>query len=276
MRRSPTDRGPVPRAIRQYWYLLTIAVKTQTAYRVDLWLLLIGIVVLNVVDLFLLGVLLRTFVRLGSWTLWEVVFLYCVYLTALGLQSFFSLHLTRIEEYVQDGTLDQMLVRPVPALVQVVGRQVNYKDVSQVGLGIAGIVVAAARLHLIWTAGRLGYLVLYLVCGAAVLAGIALAVCSLAFWTVRSSIFLQGTEEVQEIVQHYPAHLFGRWFLGLASTLLPFAFVNYYPSLVLLGRTHELPLPILAYTSPAAAVVVIGIGLTVWHAGLRRYQGTGS
>lgn len=264
------------RALKQYRYHLRLAVKSQQAYRADTWLLSVGIVLMNVVDLVLLGVLLETFVQLGGWNVWDVVFLYSMFLAALGVQSFFTMQLMEIETHVQDGTLDQMLVRPVPVLVQILGQRVNFKDITHVLLGAAGIVLAADRLGLPWTPTRIAYLVLAIVCGATVLAGIMLALCSLAFWTMHSRVFLSGTQEIQEIVQHYPAHIFGTWFLPLISTLLPFAFVNYYPSRLLLNHEAGLPTWFLVIGPPAAAAGVVAAALGVWRTGLTRYQGSGS
>ncbi|MGV9295799.1 ABC transporter permease [Amycolatopsis sp. NPDC003676] len=268
--------GEAGRVLRQYGLYLRLAVRSQRAYRADTWLLSVGIVLLNVIDLLLLGVLLRTFVSLGGWTIWDVVFLYSMFLTALGVQCLFTSHLAALETMVQDGTLDQMLVRPVPVLVQVLGQKVNFKDVTHILLGAFGVVLAADRLGLPWSAARIAYLVLAVLGGAAVLAGVTLALCSLAFWTMRSNVFLSGTHELQEIVQHYPAHIFGSWFLRLISTLLPFAFVNYYPSRLLLHHDDGLPGWLLVIGPPVAATAVVVLSLKVWKAGLARYEGTGS
>ncbi|MEV4315591.1 ABC-2 family transporter protein [Actinocrispum sp. NPDC049592] len=264
------------RALRHYGLYLRLAVKSQRVYRADTWLMSVGIILINVIDMLLLGVLLRTFVRLGGWNVWDVVFLYCMFLMSMGIQSLFTMHLREIEVHVQDGTLDQMLIRPVPVLVQVLGQKVHLKDISHILLGVAGVVLAADRLGLPWTAARIAYLAVTVLCGAALLIGISLALCSLAFWTMHASVFMSGTQEIEEIVQHYPVHIFGTWFLQLISTLLPFAFVNYYPSRLLLHHEDGLPSWLLVAGPPVAAVVVVAIALRVWHMGLARYQGSGS
>jgi len=264
------------RALRHWWLFVRIGWRSRAIYRADILLWALGILIINLVDLALLGVLLRTFKSLGGWSIWEVVFLYCTFLAALGLQQLFTWRFIAIEEYVQEGLLDPLLLRPSPPLLQIAGSELAHKDLAHVGLGIAGIAVAAARLGLPWTPSRLAWLVVLLVSGAIALAGITLALCSLAFWTVRSRMFFFGTQELQEIVQHYPAQLFGKWFLRLISTVLPFAFVNYYPTLILLGRAHDAPSPLLAYGSPLIALVVAAVALGIWRGGLRRYQSTGS
>ncbi len=265
------------RAAGHYWLFLKMGIRSQTVYSFDSALLLVAVVFLNVVDLSLLGVILSRFSNLGGWTLWEVVLLYSLYLAALGVQNLFTLHLNLIDTYVRDGTLDQMLVRPVSPLVQMLGKEFHYRNlIHHLGTGLVGIVLAADRLGLTWTPGRLAILVLSILGGSAVLTGIVLGLSSLAFWTVESQVFGYGTLQLQEVVQHYPAHIFGTWFVRLVTFVLPFAFLNYYPVLALVGRAQQAGHPFLAYASPLAGVLAVAAGALVWRAGLRRYQSTGS
>lgn len=53
------------------------------------------------------------------------------------------------------------------------------------------------------------WFILLLLSGALVLAGIVLGLNSLAFWTVKSNVFIFGTGELQEAVQHYPLKILG-------------------------------------------------------------------
>lgn len=261
---------------RHYGLLLRIGVRSHAVYRLDFWLLILAVVVLNVVDLVLLGVLLKNFVSLGGWSMWQVVFLYCLYLTAMGLQNLFTIHLANIENYVKDGTLDQMLIRPVSPLVQLLAKEVSYKDVAHILLGLAGMAISSRELSVDWSASRVAMCAVAVVGGAVLLAGIVLTLCSLAFWTVESKVFLYGTLQIQEIVQHYPARVFGAWFLGIVSLLLPFAFVNFYPAAYVLG-TPIAPVPHWAmFLSPVVGVLALAVGARVWKAGLRRYRSSGN
>jgi len=201
IRRRPPQRQRIGlrRALRHWWLFVRIGWRSRAIYRADTLLWAVGIVVINLVDLALLGVLLRTFTSLGGWSIWEIVYLYCTFLACLGLQQLFTWRFIFIQEYVQEGTLDPLLLRPSPPLLQIAGSELAYKDLAHLGLGLAGIAVAAARLGLPWTPSRLAWLVVMLTSGAVVLGGITLSLCSLAFWTVRSRVFLFGTQELQEL-----------------------------------------------------------------------------
>jgi len=56
--------------------------------------------------------------------------------------------------------------------------------------------------------------------------------------------------------------------------VLPFAFVSYYPGLILLGKPGVNVW--LGYCTPLAGLFTVLIAALVWRVGLARYQGTGS
>ena len=50
--------------------------------------------------------------------------------------------------------------------------------------------------------------------------------------------------EFNVLVQHYPIDIFGRWFRLIVTGVIPVAFMNYYPALILLGKSDtESPWP---------------------------------
>jgi ABC-2 type transport system permease protein len=263
-------------AIKHYLSIVRIGIMSQTEYAADFLIGVFGVLVPNVVDLLLLGILLSQFTSVGGWTIWEVVFLFNFYLAAMGLQNIFTLHVGQIETYVQDGTFDFFLIRPSSPLVQLIGKEISHKNLTHLVMGLVAIGISYRQLGLAWTWGEWVYFFILLLSGAVVLAGIVLALCSIAFWTVRSRIFLWGTGEIQEAVQHYPIKIFGRWFETLVTGVLPFAFINYYPTLVMLGKVDEAMHPLLPYCTPIAAVIVMALGVLVWTLGINRYQSTGS
>jgi ABC-2 type transport system permease protein len=273
----PTLIAKVRRNTRLYGLFLATGFKSQTIYGFDSVLLLVAVVFLNAVDLSLLAVILKSFGELGGWTMWEVVLLYCMFLATLGTQYLFTLHLNRIDEFVQDGTLDQMLTRPVSPLLQLVAKEFHLRNLfHHFGTGLVGILIAMRGLGLDWTPERIAVLTSSLFGGTLVLTGMVLGLGSLAFWTVRSQVFIFGTAELQEVVQHYPVNVFGHWFLRAMTFLLPLAFLNYYPALAITGRADEAIHPFLPYASPVVGTAVLAVGALVWRAGLRRYQSTGS
>ena len=82
--------------------------------------------------------------------------------------------------------------------------------------------------------------------------------------------------EFNELVQHYPIDIFGLWFRVIVTGIIPVAFMNYYPALMLLGKFDpQNSSAWLGYLSPVVALILIAIASGVWHLALRRYSSSG-
>lgn len=89
-------------------------------------------------------------------------------------------------------------------------------------------------------------------------------------------MFVDGTIEFQELVQHYPVSIFGPGFLLAMTFVLPYAFVNYFPLAWIFGRTSDY-LPIqLGLLSPAVAMLALVAVVEFWRRGIKHYESSGS
>ena len=78
------------------------------------------------------------------------------------------------------------------------------------------------------------------------------------------------------MVQYYPVDIFGYVFRVIVTGLLPVAFMNYYPALMLLGKLDlQSPWGWLGYMSPVVALALVIITSGIWHLAIRRYSSSG-
>lgn len=245
-------------------------------YRLNVLMGLAGVATLNLVDIALIGFVLSRFEAIGGWSFWEIVFLTFFYILVLGLENMFALQLLYLEEHIRGGTFDRFLIRPIPPLLQLLGQKLTLRYVDHLVLGSIGIGLAYLNLNLHWSWVQWIMFGVALISSAILLGALVLALSSLAFWTVRSSPFVLSTMEIQEAIQHYPITIFGRPFVFAVTFVLPFAFMNFYPALMLLNRQDEAMHPFLPYATPFIAVPFSLVALAIWRAGINRYQSTGS
>ena len=98
----------------------------------------------------------------------------------------------------------------------------------------------------------------------------------IAFWTGRSDMAINTIMEFNVLVQHYPIDIFGVWFRVIVTGIIPVAFMNYYPALMLLDKLEpDSPMAWLGYFSPLVALILTVIASSVWHLALRRYSSSG-
>src|SRR5215207_7683154 len=113
-------------ALRLYWRLVGVSMQARLQYRADFIMGILNVIALNAVNLGLIGIIVYRFVDLNGWVVWELFFLYCLWLLGHSLYSLFFWHFWEMEEYLIQGTFDQFLLRPASPFVQFLGREVQY------------------------------------------------------------------------------------------------------------------------------------------------------
>jgi ABC-2 type transport system permease protein len=215
--------------------------------------------------------------RLGGYGLPEVAFLYGLSATAFGLADLALGSMDRLGRRVRDGTLDTLLVRPVPVLAQVAADRFGLRRLGRVTQGVLVLGYAVAVLDVSWTPLKVLLVPLTLLSGAAIF-------CSLFVAGAAFQFVAQDASEVQNAFTYggttllqYPPTVFAKELVRGVTFVLPLAFVNWLPALYVLGRPYPLDLPSwTAFAPPLAAVGCCALAGLAWRAGLRTYRSTGS
>ena len=260
-----------------YFRLIQISLLSRMQYRANFLVGILGLLFWNVINLGLIGVLVNRFTNLKDWTLWEVVFLYALWILGYSLYGVFFSHTSELENYLIEGSFDQFLLRPASPLIQLLGREFQHNEIASVLIGLTGISLAYTQLDLHWDGWKWGFFLAAVVSGAIIVLAINLLVACTGFWTGRSRGTSFVVSQFYNLVQQYPIDIFGKGFRLIVTGLLPVAFMNYYPSLFLLDKVdYASPGWVLAYMSPLVALLLVGIVWFVWRLGLNRYSSSGS
>ena len=263
-------------ALRLYVRLVRLSMQARLQYRADFIMGMLNIIALNAINLGLIGIIVYRFVDINGWIVWELFFLYCLWLLGHCLYSLFFWHFWEMEEYIVQGTFDQFLLRPASPFIQYMGREVQYIGFADMSVAIAGLVLAYTNLHLHWTLAQWLFFPVVVISGTLIETALTLMMACIAFWTGRSSMAINLVMEFNVLVQHYPIDIFGVWFRVLVTGIIPVAFMNYYPALMLLGKLDpQSPNAWLGYISPLVALILIAIASVVWRLALQRYSSSG-
>jgi len=262
-------------ALRLYVKLIRISMQARLQYRADFIMGLLNIIALNAINLGMIGILVYRFVNLNGWEIWELVFLYCLWLLGHSLYSMFFWHFWELEEYLVQGTFDQFLLRPASPFVQFLGREVQYIGFADMFVAISGIAWAYVNLGLHWGIAMWFFFFLVVISGTVIETTLTLMMACISFWTGRSSMAVDLIMEFNMLVQHYPIDIFGSWFRVVVTGLIPVAFMNYYPALILLDKVTQNVGWWVGYLSPIVALLLVGMTAAVWHFALRRYSSAG-
>lgn len=251
-------------------------VRSQLQYRVSFALQVIGILGATFLDFLVILVLFSRLTSLGTWSLWEVGFLYGASYVSFKLADICVGKIERLGEWIRTGQFDTVLIRPLGTLGQTLTADADIKQVGALAQGLAVFAVALARVAIDWTPGRVLMLGMMLVSGFAIFCAVWIGTNSAAFWLVNVREATNAFTYGGNFLTQFPLDIFGAWFRRLFAFVIPLAFVNYFPSLYILGKSSE-PWPsFLRFASPLVALVSAIAATLIWRAGVRRYTSTGS
>ncbi|MDD4296883.1 MAG: DUF2461 family protein [Ruminiclostridium sp.] len=75
---------------------------------------------------------------------------------------------------------------------------------------------------------------------------------------------------------HYPLSIFPSFIRVILTYILPWAIINYYPSMIILHKVQTTEEFVLGILSPVIGILFFLLSLFIFNCGLRRYSGSGS
>ncbi|MEG3630022.1 ABC transporter permease [Streptomyces poriticola] len=252
-------------------------IRSTMAYPASFALTTVGNFALTALDFVAILLMFSRVDTLGGYALPEIAFLYGLSSVAFGVADLALGSMDRLGQRVRDGTLDTLLVRPVPVLAQVAGDRFGLRRLGRVTQGTLVLGYALTALDIDWTPLKLLLMPVMLVSGAGIFCAVFVGGAAFQFVAqdaseVQNAFTYGGTTLLQ-----YPPTVFGRELVRGVTYLLPLAFVNWLPATYVLGRPYPLDLPEwVAFAPPLVAVVCCAVAGLAWRAGLRSYRSTGS
>jgi len=264
--------------IRLYWYLVGIQIRVQFQYKANL-LIDIGTFFLTTSCEFL-GVLVifGPFPSLLGWKIGEVALLASVMSISFGCAEMLGSGIDNFSTIVRLGEFDRVLLRPVGALIQVVGSDFRLRRLGRLTQGSIGFIVALILLpSLQWTLYKVVLLLIGIVSGAIIFVSVLLLGATICFWTVETTeltnILTYGGREMLS----YPLTIYSQTLQRFFLFVVPLAFGSYIPVCAILGHALPFGLPAnIAFISPLIALIFALISGYIWSFGVRHYQSTGS
>ena len=252
------------------------ALRGELQYRANFLIMVLMGVVFQGTGFAFIWVVLTRFEAVAGWTLGEVAFLYGLRLMMHALTGVLAGDLHNLEWKVRQGEFDRYLVRPVPPLLQLIFQHVHVNIFGDLLGGLALFAAASTLVTVDWTPLAILYLLLALIGGTLIELALRLLISALVFrfLSVNGLIFLLDT--LFSNFGNYPLKIYGNVVEFLLTFGLPLAFTAYFPATVLLGRTGELRVsPLLAYGTPLAGAIWLGLALLVFRREMRHYQSSG-
>ncbi|MFC0848129.1 ABC transporter permease [Streptomyces noboritoensis] len=263
--------------VRAYRLIAGMWIRSTLAYRASFLMTALGNFLATGLDFVAILLMFSHIDALGGYTLPEVAFLCGASGAAFGLADLVMGSMDRLGRRVRDGTLDTLLVRPVPVLAQVAADRFALRRLGRITQGLLVLGYALLTLDVHWTPLRALMIPLMLLSGGAIFAAVFVAGGAFQFVAqdaseVQNSFTYGGNQMLQ-----YPPTVFAKDMVRGVTFVVPLAFVNWLPAMYVLDRPYPLDLPgWVAFTPPLVAAGCCVLAGAAWRAGLRAYRSTGS
>jgi ABC-2 type transport system permease protein len=252
-------------------------VRAQAQYRASFAIDLTGSILLTLLDLLAVLVLFRVTRSLAGFDLHQAFVIATLSGLSFAIADFCVGNVERLGAFVRAGQLDALLVRPRSVLAQLIATDFAFRRVGQVIEGAVALAVACHLAHLHWTLARVVLLVLCPVCGAVFFMALYVAGATVSFYWTESGEFANAFTYGGRTLTAYPISVYGGLFRRIFGYAFGFAFVAYYPGLLLLGRSDPLGGPAwLGWCTPLVAALAVLLAAFSWRTGIRHYRSSGS
>ena len=263
---------PARRLVYIYFRCLGQQMKAILAYEADFAILMFSAVLVQIVGFAFIWAIFQRIPSVNGWTFWQVVMMYALIYVTEGVGSLFFEGTWRVSQLVYDGQFDQMLLRPISPIVQVLAGAVGFNGLGNIVTGMVLIGISMANSPIEWTPGRLVMFAILLVSTSTIRVAINLGSAASAFW-IRTPWSLVPTfvHQLGDFAK-YPITIYSLGVQALIVVAVPFAFISFFPTAYVFGMEAW---SLAGLLTPLVALYCLFIAVVLFRIGLRHYESTG-
>lgn len=260
-----------------YWLYIKLYFRSRLEYRSSYWAGLIA----NFYTYFMVyatfWVITKKYKTLGGWNFQEISVLYSLNLLTYAISGtllWYSVY--NLEQLVVSGEFDRFLLRPLGVLPQLMCQTFGYTFLGQIGVSLFFLLSNILQIGTVFSLIKYVYLLFAIAGGVLIQAGGMIFVGSLSFWVLRS-------KNIGNIVYYnfrqfvnYPLTIFPVYVKTILTYVFPWAFINYYPGMLLLEKAENKYDLYLGSLSPLIGLLFFYASLVMFHISIKHYNSTGS
>jgi len=260
------------RVLYLYFRCLGQQMKAIMAYEADFIVLMLSAVLVQLAGFAVIWAIFQRIPSVNGWTFWQVVMMYALIYVTEGVGSLFFEGTWRLSSQVYTGQFDQILLRPVSPIVQVLAGAVGFNGLGNLVTGFGLIAIAVANSPVPWTPLRAMLLVILIASASAIRVAINLGSAASTFW-IRSpwSMVPMFVHRLGDFAK-YPITIYSAGVQALIVVAVPFAFVSFFPTAWVFGVDAWWTIGLL---TPLVALYSIAMAVWLFRTGLRRYESSG-
>lgn len=258
--------------LKLYKHYISINIRSAMQYKTSFWLMVVGqfLVSFNV----FLGIyfMFQRFSNVNGFSYNEVVLCYGIVLMQFSLAEMYARGFDTFSGMVRSGNFDRVLVRPRSEVLQVLGSKFELTRIGRMFQALVMFVYGVAASDVDWHFVKIMTLIFMIIGGTALFSGLFLIYAALCFFTLDGLEFMNVLTDGAREYGKYPIGVYGKRLLQITTFIIPYALVQYYPLLYVLGRTDKVWYIFL----PLVASLFLVPCYILWKYGVSSYKSSGS
>lgn len=255
-----------------YFKYFSIHLKSAMQYKMSFCLTMLSQMFLTLTVFLGIHFMFQRFNSVEGFTYSEVLLCYAVVLLSFSLAECFARGFDTFPGMISDGQFDRVLVRPRSPIFQVLAMKMEFTRIGRFLFAAVLFVFAVSTMDTAWSFLRGLTLLAMILGGAVVFCGVFLIYAAFCFFTLEGLEFMNVLTDGMKEHGRYPLSIYGTGVLKFCTYIIPYALVQYYPLMYVLGRNDN------AWTAllPVLACFFLLPCYAFWRFGLHRYKSTGS
>ena len=258
--------------MKLYFKSLGMHLKSELEYRVSFIVSFLSQILVFFTYYFVILALFTKFDSIKGFSMYEVLLCFSIIQFGFSFNEVFARGVDRFDKLIIEGGFDRLLLRPKNIILQVLCSDSDFVKISRLIQAIIVLIISLLHLSISWNLMRVITLLLMLLSAIIIFFGIFLVAASYCFFTVQGlevrNVFTDGGKHMAQ----YPICIFQKGFVLFFTFIIPYAFVNYYPLLYLLGKVDFIyygysPLLVTLYLIPC---------IITFYLGMKHYSSVGS
>lgn len=261
-----------------YFRFIIVYLRSRMEYRFSFFMDVFVQIITYLINFLGIWIMLNHFKSIQGWSLYEVLFIYNLNLISYGISGLFIWSpMRQLEGMVQSGEFDGILTKPINSFLHIIFKQFNHAFIGHIVLGGIVFYICNEKLNIDWTVFKLAMFILVIIGATLIQSSIMIISGCISFWIVKSTAIVDTMIYGFRSFINYPISIYHTSIQIFLTFILPYGFINFYPSLILLNKGEQsLFYDYFQYGTPVLGIVLFILSLFVWSFSVNKYQSAGS
>lgn len=258
--------------IKLYMMYVSNIVKSIMQYKLSFVLMFIGRFLVSFSGFVSLAFLFSDFTDIKGYSYSDVLLCFSIMQMSFSLAECFGSSFKVFSGIIRSGEFDRMLLRPRSPILQVVGTKFEIGRLGALITAIVTLVIGIRGSEMDWGLSNVLTLLFMIFGGTMLFIALFLVEAAFCFFTIADGGILNMLTYGAKEHGKYPMDIYGKGIMNFCTYIIPYALVQYYPLLYLLGKTDRWWYALY----PFGAVLFLLLSYALWRYGMRNYKSTGS